>query len=136
MANKRAYDIMTQDVVTVTPDMSVDEARDLLFHNNVHGLPVVDHSGRLVGVVSVVDIAGKFGTRVLHVMERNPVTASEDTPAGEVASLMLSRRISRVPVLRDGRLVGIVGASDIIRAFVELDKEYAASLRPAEAQKV
>ena len=56
MANMRAYDIMTKDVLTVTPDISKDEVRDLLFQHAVHGVPVVDDSGRLVGIVSVVDL--------------------------------------------------------------------------------
>jgi CBS domain-containing protein len=136
VATVRAYDIMTKDVLTVTPDMSKDDARDLLFEHRVHGAPVVDHLGRLVGMVSVVDLAGKIGTRVLHIMEHNPVTASEDAPAGEIASLMLTRNVRRVPILREGRLVGIVGASDIIRAFLDLLEERAATPAGVEGEKV
>lgn len=136
MASVRAYDIMTKDVLTVTPDMSKDEARDLLFQNGIHGVPVVDHSGRLVGMVSMVDVAGKLGTRVLHIMEHNPVTASEDTSVEEIASLMLTRNVRRVPILRQGRLVGIVGAGDIIRAFLDLVEERAAKSTAVESEKV
>lgn len=136
MASVRAYDIMTKDVLTVTPDMSKDEARDLLFQNGIHGVPVVDHSGRLVGMVSMVDVAGKLGTRVLHIMEHNPVTASEDTSVEEIASLMLTRNVRRVPILREGRLVGIVGAGDIIRAFLDLVEERAAKSTAVESEKV
>jgi tRNA nucleotidyltransferase (CCA-adding enzyme) len=135
MANVRAYDIMSKDVLTVTPDMSKDEARRMLFQSGVHGVPVVDHSGRLVGMVSVVDLAGKLGTRVLHIMEHNPITAPEDATAGEIASLMLTRNVRRVPILREGRLVGIVGASDIIRALLDLLEERAAPA-PVETEKV
>jgi tRNA nucleotidyltransferase (CCA-adding enzyme) len=135
VANVRAYDIMTKDVLTVTPDMSKDEARDVLFQHGIHGVPVVDHSGRLVGMVSVVDVAGKLGTRVLHIMEHHPVTASEDASAGEIASLMLTQNVRRVPILREGRLVGIVGASDIIRAFLDLLEERAAPAA-VESEKV
>lgn len=136
MASRRAFEIMTRDVLTVTPDMSVDEARDVLFQHGVHGVPVVDHTGRLVGMVSVVDLAGKLGTRVLHIMEHNPVTASEDAPVGDIASLMLTRRVRRVPILSDGRLAGIVSASDIIRAFLDIEEERAAGRPPAETDKV
>jgi len=132
----RAYDIMTKDVLTVTPDMSKDEARDLLFQRGVHGVPVVDHSGRLVGMVSVVDVAGKLGTRVLHIMEHNPVTASEDASVGELASLMLTRTVRRLPILSGGTLVGIVGVSDIIRAFLDLEEERAAERSVVESEKV
>jgi CBS domain-containing protein len=96
----------------------------------------VDHARRLVGMVSMVDLAGKLGTRVLHIMERNPVTATEDAPAGDVASLMLTRGVRRVPILRDGRLVGIVGAGDIIRAFLDLLEERAAERAAAGDDKV
>jgi CBS domain-containing protein len=89
----RASDLMTKDVLTLNPEMSVDEARELFFQHGIHGAPVVDHSGRLVGVVSVVDLA--------------------------------TRRINRLPILRDGRLLGIVCASDIVRAFADLEKERA-----------
>jgi CBS domain-containing protein len=136
VASTRAYDIMTTDVLTVTPDMSVDEARELLFQHSIHGLPVVDHSGRLVGIVSVVDVAGKLGTRVLHIMEHDPVTATEDTPVGQIASLMLTRGIRRVPIVREGSLVGIVGAADVIRAFLDLEEERSAGHTAEETEKV
>jgi CBS domain-containing protein len=86
-------------------------------------------------MVSVVDVAGKLGTRVLHIMEHHPVTASEDASAGEIASLMLTRNVRRVPILRNGLLVGIVGASDIIRAFLDLLEERAAPAA-VESEKV
>jgi CBS domain-containing protein len=126
---------MTKDVLTVTPDMSRDAARDLLLEHGVHGVPVVDYAGRLVGMVSVVDLAGKLGTRVLHIMEHNPVTASEDASVGEIASVMLARNIRRVPIVREGRLVGIIGASDVMRAFIDLLEERAAPTA-VESEKV
>ncbi len=119
----QAVDIMTRDVLTLTPDMSVDEARDLLFRNHIHGAPVVDHSGRLVGMVSVVDLAGRFGTRVLHIMRGDPVTASEDSPIGDLAASMLTRKIRRIPVVRGAQVVGIVSASDVIRTLLALHEE-------------
>ena len=119
----QAHDVMTTDVLTVTPDMSVDEARDLLFRNHIHGVPVVDHSGRLVGMVSFVDLAGRFGTRILHIMQRDPVTASEDSPIGEIATSMLTHKIRRVPIVRGTQIVGIVSASDVIRALLDLHEE-------------
>jgi CBS domain-containing protein len=115
-----AHEVMTKDVLTLTPDMSVDEARDLFFRNHIHGAPVVDHSGRLVGMVGFVDLAGQFGTRVLHIMRRDPVTAAEDTPIGEIAASMLTHEIRRIPIVRGTQVVGIIGASDVIRALLDL----------------
>ncbi|HBZ68984.1 MAG TPA: hypothetical protein DEP35_04240 [Deltaproteobacteria bacterium] len=131
--NMRAYDIMTKDVLTVTADMSVDEVRDRFFHNRIHGAPVVDTSGTLIGIVSFVDLAGGLGRRVLHVMQRDPVTASEDASVEALASLMLAHKIHRIPIVHDRRLVGIVAASDIIQAL--LDLRGASGAETAEAEE-
>ncbi len=111
---------MTTDVITLTADMSLDEVRERFFHHRIHGAPVVDSSGKLIGMVSFVDLAGGLGRRVLHVIRRDPVTALEDSSIGEIASLMLTHEIRRIPILRDQRIVGIVGASDVIRALLDL----------------
>ncbi len=116
----RADEIMTKGVITLTPDMSVEEARDLLFHQRIHGAPVVDHSGRLVGMLSVVDLAGRLGRRVLHVMRTDLVTAPADADVGRLASLMLDHHVRRIPIVRDGQLLGIVSASDVIQGLLAL----------------
>ncbi len=116
----RAYDIMTKDVLTLTADLSVDEVRDRFFRYRIHGAPVVDSSGKLIGMVSFVDLAGRLGRRVLHVMSRDPVTASEDASIGEIAALMLDHKIRRIPIVRDKHIVGIVSASDVIQALLDL----------------
>jgi CBS domain-containing protein len=69
---------------------------------------------------SVVDLAGQFGTRVLHIMRRDPVTAVEDSPIGEIARSMLTHEIRRIPIVRGTQVVGIVSASDVIRPLLDL----------------
>ncbi|HYM90497.1 MAG TPA: CBS domain-containing protein, partial [bacterium] len=96
----------------------------------IHGAPVVDHSGGLVGMLSLVDLAGRLGTRVLHVMRTDLVTASEDADVGHLASLMLAQRVRRIPIMRGSRLVGIVSASDLIQGLLELHE--AAGVREEE----
>ena len=113
-------DIMTKDVVAVAPDMLVAEATDLLLRYRIHGAPVVDEADQLVGMVSFMDLAARRGKTVRDVMAPDPVCASEDTPVDEVAAMMLDQMVRRVPIVRGGRVVGVVSASDIIQVFLNL----------------
>jgi CBS domain-containing protein len=115
-----AKDIMTKSVITVPLDMSTADAQQLLLHYRIHGAPVVGPDDQLAGSVSYIDLLGGSGERVLDIMAPNPVSASEDTPVEKVAAMMLERMVRRVPIVRDGRVVGIVSASDIIQLFVNL----------------
>ncbi|MCS7173996.1 MAG: CBS domain-containing protein [Armatimonadetes bacterium] len=115
-----ARDIMTKDVITLDPSMTVEEAADVLIRYRIHGAPVVDREERLVGMVSLVDLVAKSGSRVRDIMTPDPVTASEDTPLSELAQLMLDELVRRVPIVRGNRIVGIVSASDFLRAYLEL----------------
>ncbi len=113
-------DVMTKDVVAVAPDMLVAEATDLLLRYRIHGAPVVDEADQLVGMVSFMDLAARRGKTVRDVMAPDPVCASEDTPVDEVAAMMLDQMVRRVPIVRGGRVVGVVSASDIIQVFLNL----------------
>ena len=115
-----ATEIMTKDVVAVAPEMLVTEAADLLLHYRIHGAPVVDEADQMVGMVSFMDLAARRGKTVREVMAPDPVFASEDTPVDEVAAMMLDQMVRRVPIVRGGRVVGIVSASDIIQVFLNL----------------
>ena len=114
-----ARDIMSQDVIVLTPDMDVQEAADLLVRYRIHGAPVVDPNGMLVGMVSLVDLVGKAGGTVREIMTPDPVVAMEDTPVEELAQLMLDEMVRRVPIVRGGQVVGIVSASDIVRVYLD-----------------
>lgn len=115
-----ARDIMTRDVLTLPPDLSVREAVEQLLHYRIHGAPVVDRSGQLVGMVSFVDLAARSTGLVRDVMNASPVTASVDTPVDEIAAMMLDEMVRRVPIVEAGRIAGIVSASDIIQVFLNL----------------
>jgi CBS domain-containing protein len=115
-----ARDIMVTDVVTLTPEMTVTEAADILLRYRIHGAPVVGPADTLVGMVSLVDLVGRVGDTVADVMSTDPVTADEDTPVEDVARLMLDRMVRRVPIVRAGRVVGVISASDIIQLFLTL----------------
>lgn len=114
-----ARDIMSKDVIVLTPDMDVQEAADLLVRYRIHGAPVVDANNMLVGMVSLVDLVGKPGGTVRDIMTPDPVVAMEDTPVEELAQLMLDEIVRRVPIVRGGQVVGIVSASDILRVYLD-----------------
>src|SRR3989337_127230 len=115
-----AREIMTTDVVSLAPDMPVEDAGQLLLHYRIHGARVMDAGGQLVGMVSVVDLVGRVGETVADVMTPEPVVASEDTPVEELAGIMLDQMVRRIPIVQGGRVIGIVSASDIIRVFLNL----------------
>ncbi len=117
-----ARDIMTTDVITLSPDMTVEEATDVLLRYRIHGAPVTTPEGRLLSMVSFMDLARRAGEdgRVRDIMSPDPVVAQEDTPVEEVARLMLDQMVRRVPIVRAGQVVGIVSASDIVQLFLNL----------------
>lgn len=110
-------EIMTTDVVTVRPDATVDEVARLLFTHKITGMPVVDKRGTVIGIVSEFDVISKSGRTADDIMSREVISVNEETPAEEVAHILSSRRVRRVPVLRNGRLAGIVSRADLVRLF-------------------
>ena len=130
MAQMVARDIMSKDVVSLSPGMSIADAADALLHYRIHGAPVVDGTGQLIGMVSFTDLSARYGGTIRDVMTADAVSVSEDTPVDEVAALMLDQMVRRVPVVSGGRVTGIVSASDIIQVFLNLHEP---GPRPAEA---
>ena len=112
-----AKDIMTKDVITVTPSTSLKSLAKRLSEEHISGAPVVDQKGKLLGIVSGADIVGKQGKQVKSIMSKTIHSVVEDTPVEEVAMVLTTHRIKRVPVMRGGKLVGIVSRADIVRAI-------------------
>jgi CBS domain-containing protein len=117
--------IMTTDLVTVQPEASIEEAIELLLGQQISGLPVTDDDGRLVGVVTefallavTYDRRVKNHTVSQH-MTREVITVDIDDPVSRVADLCIVHRVRRVPVMKDGRLVGVIARRDVLRALVE-----------------
>ncbi len=117
-----ARDIMTKEVITLAPDLRVGEATDLLLRYRIHGAPVAMPDGTLIGMISFMDLARRAGedATVRDVMSPEPVVAAEDTPVDEVARIMLNQMVRRVAIVRGGKVVGIVSASDVVQLFVNL----------------
>lgn len=109
-----AADIMTREVLTTGPEVSVRDLAKRLAYHRISGMPVVDRQEAVVGVVSEADLISKRGTVVSDIMATHVISVAENTPALEVAALLTRERIKRVPVLRDGRLVGLIGRSNVV----------------------
>src|SRR5579884_2282510 len=117
-----ASDIMTRHVYTISPEASIKDAASLLSQKSVSGVPVIDDKGKMIGILTEADIISKVnreGLKVYEVMSRNITAVTEETPVDEIALLMSERKIKRVPVMRDDKLVGIVSRADIVRAVAE-----------------
>lgn len=145
----KAVDIMVRDVVTAHREDEVGSVVKMLFEKDISAVPVVDSERHVIGIVSEADLmrreelgtarhrawwlealtpgatlAGEFakshGRLVSEVMTTEVVAATEDTPLDEIAGLFERHRIKRVPILRNGRLVGIVSRSNLIQALASV----------------
>lgn len=162
----KANDIMYSAVVTATPDHTVQEAAALMVEHGVSGLPVVDKSGQLVGMVSESDLMRhvEAGTdhhrswwlralmgreslareyvkenarRVADVMTKTVITATPETAVRELAETLERNGIKRVPIVKDGKVVGIVSRANLLRALArgELSAEHRRSASDADLRE-
>jgi len=152
----KAQDVMTPSVISVGPDETIARAVRLMLQNRISGLPVIDTTGRLVGMVTEGDFLRRAETatqrkrprwleiligpgrmadeyvqsharRISEVMTAEPVTIDEDASLEQVVTLMEKRRIKRVPVVRGDKVVGIISRANLLRALASV----AAEARPA-----
>jgi CBS domain-containing protein len=117
--------IMTPDLVTVRPDVSIEDAIELLLKEQISGLVVTDDENRLIGVITefallavAYDRRVKNHTVAQH-MTRELITVDVNDPISRVADLCIVHRVRRVPVMQDGRLAGVIARRDVLRALVE-----------------
>ncbi|MGE5454269.1 MAG: CBS domain-containing protein [Methylocystaceae bacterium] len=146
-----AKDIMTHEVIMVSPEENVNSVMKMLIDNKISGVPVVDEEKHLLGVVTEKDLMikakelkvpfyltvfdsiiylenpNKFkeemkkytGSRVKDVMTTRVVTAEEDTAVSDIVELFTEYNINRVPIVRRGKVIGIVTRNDVLKALVK-----------------
>ena len=148
----KARDVMVSPVISVKPSCTVKEVAKTLLERRISAVPVVDDSGKLAGIVSEGDLMhrAEIGTQRRHswwlrvltgddalaaeytkahartvadVMTREVITASPDTPLHEIAALLERHSIKRVPIVRDGALLGIVNRANLLQALASSHKD-------------
>jgi CBS domain-containing protein len=140
----KVKDVMTTNVVSVSPDNSVKRVARIMLDKHVSGLPVVDDEGKLVGLISEGDLLRRselglyiiaahdqsasleerasayvksHAWKVAEVMSCNVITIDEKADLSHVATLMAENGVKRLPVIRSGKLVGIVSRADLLHAI-------------------
>ncbi|MGI9487289.1 MAG: CBS domain-containing protein [Geminicoccaceae bacterium] len=143
-----ASDLMTKDILSVSPEMTLGEVADIMMKMRITGLPVVDEAGKIRGMVSEEDLVRRMKPReasrgggwlsfmasgsarsgglldekeckVEEAMTKDILMASEDETLVHLISLLARKRIKRLPIVRDGKLVGMVSRVDILRFLAE-----------------
>ena len=114
-----AGEIMTREVATARPEEDVWQMAERLVEGRFGGMPVTDPDGTLVGMVSGFDVISKRGAAVAEIMSRGVVWAQADDPIDTVITLMGRHGIRRVPICRNGKLVGLITRSDLLRHAVK-----------------
>lgn len=120
----RAGDVVDKDFVSVQPENTAAEAIRVLLDHQISGAPVLDDAGALLGIISeyrlleVIYDATIKDSLVRDVMTRDVISVEEETPLADLASLFIVHRIRRVPVLRDGRVIGVISRRDLLRYAV------------------
>jgi CBS domain-containing protein len=159
----RVLDVMNTTVISVKPEMTVRDAAKVLVDHGISGAPVLDASGGLVGMLSegdlihrteletgerrrswwldhlsasrdAVDYVKSHGLAVADVMTQDVVSVDETAPLSEVANLMETRHIKRLPVLRDGQLVGIVSRANLVQALASAPQEAGPEVTPSDRE--
>ena len=132
VASLRARDFMTPQLVTLSTDMELLDAIQLLVDKQISGAPVLDQQGNLVGILTerdclaqtmVATYHGEAGGRVGEVMTKDVHTVDADTSLMDIAESFAHTKYRRYPVLEDNRLVGIISRRDVLRAVLHIGEE-------------
>ena len=130
MTGKRAADIMTQPVVTVGPDALLIDAIKLLLRHHLGSLPVVGSAGEMVGIISQYDImnfalsGNAADTRVEEAMSTGVISMPPEAELSTVMECLVNRRLHRVPIVKDSKVVGMVSRRDVLREMLFMYGKY------------
>jgi CBS domain-containing protein len=133
---KTVAEVMTADVKTARSDEVVGPIRDLMLDGGIHGVPVVDPAGDLVGIVTSSDLVEEWAPEqgVVTVMSDHVETVSPHTTLGEAAFRMIAERVHHLVVVQEeGRVAGIVSSFDLLRALAETVEEAQSKRLPPQA---
>jgi CBS domain-containing protein len=148
----RAHQIMTRQVITIAVNAPITDAANTMLDRHISGLPVVDETGKLVGIVSqgdfirraeigtqrkrgrwlkflvgpgraASDFVHERGRKVVEIMTPDPCTVTEDATLEDIVELMERNNIKRLPVMREDKLVGIVSRSNLLQAVAGLTRD-------------
>jgi CBS domain-containing protein len=112
-------EVMTRNVITFREDTPVEEIAQTLTSKRITGAPVVSGDGMVVGIVSEVDVFSKKGAVAKDIMSTHVISVTEDTGIDEAARLLAGERIRRVPVIKRGKMVGLLSRSDVLDFFAK-----------------
>jgi CBS domain-containing protein len=155
--------IMTRGVVTVGPDTTVSDVAKIMLENRISAVPVVDQAGALVGIISegdllrraevgtehrrsrwmelgfssvhlAADYVKEHGRKASDVMTRVVVTVRPETEVVEIANILESRHVKRVPVVINGRLVGIISRANIVQALASSERTSESATAPQDRE--
>ena len=110
-------EVMTRNVITFREDTPVEEIASILSSKHITGAPVVANEGHVVGIVSETDVFSKKGKTAREIMSPRVISVTEETGIDEAARLLIGERIRRVPVIRGGKMVGLLSRSDVLDFF-------------------
>src|SRR5438309_6536818 len=110
-------EVMTRNVITFREGTPVEEVAQTLATKRITGAPVVGGDGMVVGIVSEVDVFSKKGKLARDIMSTHVISVTEDTGIDEAARLLAGERIRRVPVIKHGKMVGLLSRSDVLDFF-------------------
>jgi acetoin utilization protein AcuB len=122
----KIYALMIPNPITITANSSIPEAIELMKINSIRHLPVVSEGNQLEGFLTLADlkqglIPSMLGDLTLQdLMIRKPITVGPDDEIETAAQLIYQHKIGGMPVVKNGKLVGIITASDILRAFIDM----------------
>ena len=130
-------EIMTTPVVTIPPNALVEDALEIMLRHSISGLPVVDEEGKLVGILSEFDTLMLLGdssdqyspiTPIAHLMTTEVAFIEEHYTVAQVANIFKPRGARRLPVVRDGKVVGVVSRRDLVRVIRDERKKVSLDL--------